>query len=262
MNTQLDLFRATFLLKKIVSGLLLDPLFFSLILIFAGLIFLSYTRKQRFGRVLVGFGAFILLSFSLIDVSTFLTGFLESVYPVYQKTDKKIDYVVVLSGGAEEKYGIPMNTQGSNITLSRLIEGIRVYKLNQGSRIILTGGIPHDNPSSEIEKRLLIDLGIPSSYIITDHKSMDTSDEAVFVRKIVADAPFALVTSSTHMPRAMKLFRKQGLNPIPAPTGFLCSDEQMPIVNKFSSAGSLIDSDRAIHEYIGILWSKLRGQIE
>lgn len=257
----LDQFSITFILKKIVSGVFLDPLFLSLILIFAGLIFLSYTRKQRFGRVLVGVGAFILLVFSLVDGSIFLTNSLESVYPVYHKTEQKVDFVVVLSGGADEKHGIAMNTRGSNVTLSRLVEGIRAYKLNPGSMIILTGGIPPDKPASEIEKKLLVTLGIPASDIITDHKSKDTADEAMFVRKILSDAPFILVTSATHMPRAMELFRKQGLNPIPAPTDFICSDERTGIVEKFPSAEHLADSNTAIHEYIGMLWHKLRGQI-
>ncbi|MEI6056643.1 MAG: ElyC/SanA/YdcF family protein [Lentisphaerota bacterium] len=253
-----------FFLKKLVTEFLFDPLFFSLILIFAGLAFLSYSRKQRLGRILIGIGAFIITFLSFVDVSTMLVSPLESYHCVYQqKTDRKIDYIVVLSGGADEMYGVPMNTKGNYSTLSRLMEGIRVYRLNPGSKLLLTGGPPED-PSSEIEKKFLVELGISFSDIITDHDSMDTHEESMNVKKIIGDAPFVLVTSATHMPRAVLLFKKQGLNPIPAPTDFIVSTpkRRMPVIEKFPDAGHLISSNMAIHEYIGIAWSWIRGQIE
>lgn len=253
-----------FFLKKIASEILLNPLFFSLILIFAGLAFLSYSRKQRFGRVLIGIGAFIITFLSFVDVSTILVSPLEKFKSVYQKEpNQKIDYVAVLSGGADEMYGIPMNTKYNYATLSRLMEGLRVYRLNNGSKLILTGG-PADNPASEIEKRFLVGIGVPSSDIITDYFSMDTHDEAVNVREIVGDSPFVLVTSATHMPRAVMLFKKQGMNPIPAPADFIMtnSDGQNSLIKKFPDIENLAASDRAIHEYVGILWGWLRGQIQ
>jgi uncharacterized SAM-binding protein YcdF (DUF218 family) len=57
------------------------------------------------------------------------------------------------------------------------------------------------------------------------------------------------------MPRAMLLFESLGLNPIPAPTDFYKTDFDSffiaPEIESFNK------SKIAIHEYIGILWSKI-----
>jgi uncharacterized SAM-binding protein YcdF (DUF218 family) len=78
----------------------------------------------------------------------------------------------------------------------------------------------------------------------------------MFTKSLIGDEPFILVTSATHMPRAMMLFESLGLNPIPAPTNFYKTESNSffiaPEVESFNI------SRIAIHEYIGILWSKIR----
>jgi hypothetical protein len=58
------------------------------------------------------------------------------------------------------------------------------------------------------------------SDIILRSLSKDTKDQAIHIRKILDNNSFILVTSASHMPRSIVLFRKQGLQPIPAPTDF------------------------------------------
>ncbi len=45
----------------------------------------------------------------------------------------------------------------------------------------------------------------------------DTEEEAAAVKQAIGDAPFLLVTSASHLPRAMIFFQQEGLNPLPAP---------------------------------------------
>jgi len=74
---------------------------------------------------------------------------------------------------------------------------------------------------------------------------------------------FILVTSAAHMPRAMGLFRKQGMEPIPAPTDYMAGEREggLRLGMFFPSAGSLEKAGSAIHEYLGMVWGKLRSQI-
>ena len=62
------------------------------------------------------------------------------------------------------------------------------------------------------------------------------------------------------MSRSMKLFKSLGLNPIAAPVDFRGRESS----DFFELPGlrSFIYSQIAIHEYLGTLWSKLRGQID
>ena len=54
------------------------------------------------------------------------------------------------------------------------------------------------------------------------------------------------------------LFEKIGLNPIPSATDF----KQKP-TNKYNfiSGENLLNTQKALHEYIGILYSKIKGFI-
>jgi hypothetical protein len=60
----------------------------------------------------------------------------------------------------------------------------------------------------------------------------------------------------------MALFQKSGMKPIPAPTDYLVKERQG--VNPgvfFPNADSLCKMERVFHEYLGLAWEKLLGQI-
>ena len=58
------------------------------------------------------------------------------------------------------------------------------------------------------------------------------------------------------------LLKKQGMNPIPAPTGHRVMEWQTLSPSAFfPNPGELGKATVAVHEYLGLLWAKLRGQI-
>ena len=99
--------------------------------------------------------------------------------------------------------------------------------------------------------------------IVLETKAADTKDHAIYVKEIVGKDRFILVTSASHMPRAMALFRKHGMEPVPAPTDYMVKVRGWGLrpMMFFPSAGSLEKAGRAIHEYLGIIWGKVRSQM-
>ena len=72
-----------------------------------------------------------------------------------------------------------------------------------------------------------------------------------------------LVTSASHMRRAVLMFQKVGLDPHPAPADHrVMRGNQHPLLKYLPSAGALQKSRRAIYEYMGLTWAKLRGHID
>ena len=63
-------------------------------------------------------------------------------------------------------------------------------------------------------------LAISKKNIVLEPNSLNTKDQAQEMQKLIGSKSFYLVTSASHMPRAMALFKKYGLNPIAAPTDF------------------------------------------
>ena len=60
------------------------------------------------------------------------------------------------------------------------------------------------------------------------------------------------------MPRAMALFQNAGMDPLPAPIEYMVTSRP-GYENWIPSSGSLHLSERAIYEYLGLLWFRLVG---
>jgi len=111
-----------------------------------------------------------------------------------------------------------------------------------------------------MNEKLAIALGVNEENIIISEKPKDTQEEAIFSKKIVGENPFVLVTSASHIPRSMALFKSLGLKPIAAPTAFYKGSFKGFF--RLPTMGSFQVSQIAMHEYWGILWSKLKELIK
>lgn len=60
--------------------------------------------------------------------------------------------------------------------------------------------------TAEVGARVAQSLGVPHEQIITPDLPKDTEEEAAAVKQAIGDAPFLLVTSASHLPRAMIFF--------------------------------------------------------
>jgi len=261
-----------YIFKKIFSQFLF-PLPLSLFISLIGLYLLWCTKKQRTGKAITSIGLFLIIFLSYGSVSDNLLKPFESKYKPYdiEITNKKciskdkdsIKYVLVLGGGHISDAKLPITSQIDNISLVRLIEGIRIYRKHTGSKLILSGGSGFDPiPNAKIMANIAMDLGVNEKDIIVESKSKDTKDEAKLIKPLVDNKPFILVTCASHMPRSILMFKKLGMNPIPAPTGHKVKNRRSPSFGSFfPNALSLHKSERAFYEYLGIIWAKLRGQI-
>ena len=217
-----------FLLKKIAAPFLF-PVPLSLLFALSGLFFLFFTRRRRTGKLLVAVGVLIFALLGFDQISSKIIVPLEQKYGAYSPSisgnvSDPVKFVAVLGGGHTSDPSLPVTSQLSRASLLRLVEGIRVYRKNPGSKIILSGGAEFD---------------------------------AVPEAKTLADAAQAL-----GMKGAMALFRKLGMDPIPAPAGHLAKKSKgLSPGQFFPSAGSLQKAERAVYEYLGIMWARLRGQI-
>jgi uncharacterized SAM-binding protein YcdF (DUF218 family) len=260
-----------FLLKKVVSYCLLPlPVCFGIVA--AGLLLLWFTRRQKAGRILVtaGFGLLVLLSYS--SVANLFAGALENDYrPLLVEgaphdadtRAKAARFIVVLGGGHGRDPQLPANSELSTMTLARLVEGLRLKRQLPEAKLVLSGGFGTDGVThADVLARAAVALGFAREDLILEKRTFDTHDEARFITPIVGTAPFILVTSGTHMPRAAALFRKQGAQPIPSPTDFTAAGSSGLLLHHFfPSADSLDKLERVNHEWLGRIWSSLRGQL-
>jgi len=259
-----------FVVKKLVSRLLF-PLPLVLLLSAVGMLLLWLRRREGLAKTLLASSALLLLTLSTDPISTALVRPLEETYPpladeaAAEQALADVAYVVVLSSGIRSPEGVPAQRQLSAHSQARLIEGARVYGLCGNAKVILSGGygIRAGTPDDELTGyRMMVQLGVPQDDIMTQLGSDDTDDEARNIAPLVRDSRFVLVTSASHLPRAVSLFRAQGADPVPAPCDYWYNPYGIrTAVSLYPNAEALGRSERAIYEYLGLAYAWLRGYI-
>ncbi len=248
-------------------ALFLCPFGFCLIFLFVGLILLWTSRRQKAGKIFITIGFASTVIFSLPFLPDFFHHHLERQHDTFviDNNDsfnvKNIKYIVVLAGGHTLNSKLPITSQFTYSGLVRLIEGIRLFKKIPDSKLILSGG-PGEDPitDAELMADLSIELGVDRNEIILETKSMNTYEEAIFIKPIVGDSNFLLVTSAVHMPRSMALFRSLQMNPIAAPTGHIVKHNRIEFLFRLR-AYNLVICKFMIYEYLGLFKEKLSGNI-
>lgn len=249
-----------FFLKKILSQLIYPLPFISFILV-VGVFLLVRNRENRLVKPLLLTGVVLLILCSYDPVPHFVAGTLEKNYPTLKTPPADITTVVVLGGGSTSDPKLPTSSQLSTQSLNRLIEGIAQYNQLDSARLIVTGGAVFDTVTiAGTQRKMAITLGVDSTSIAMADSALTTEMEAVHVRKMVKEDRIILVTSAIHMPRSMALFRKAGFDPVPAPTNFRVKKGVFSPQDLFPNSQNLVTMKKAVHEYFGILWSKLRGR--
>jgi len=236
------------------------PLPFGMILLLLGVWKLYQNRITAARRFLVGGVTWISL-FSYGPFANLLLHPLESRYSALIEVPDEIAYIYILGYGHHTNTSLSITSQVDKEAIVRLAEGIRLYHALHGkAKLILSGysGLHDPTPHAIMQQKLAISLGIPKKDIILVPKASDTEEEAEAAKEITRFKPMILVTSAYHMPRAIKWFHHLGLSPYPAPTYHLASVVHPNYLSLFSS-DALKGSTIAIHEYLGILWQKIKG---
>jgi uncharacterized SAM-binding protein YcdF (DUF218 family) len=195
---------------------------------------------------------------ALGPVATALIAPLES-YPALDDSHlpQGIAGIAVLGSAYNPREGTPITGQIGSHGLERVAEGVRLAKRYGNVRLVLSGGLPpgsHGAPSARGYAIFAREMGIDPASIVVLDQPRTTSEEARALSKLFGQSPFLLVTSASHMKRAMMLFEGTGARPIAAPTGHRGAD---PISDYLGSllprSDNLGLTQSALHEYIGIL---------
>lgn len=245
---------------------LVVPLNLCVVLLVAGAILVMVRwRKTGFALALTGI---VWAVFWALPASTLWAGgLLEQRYP-HRLPDElpQAQAIVVLGGNTannRQNWFQPLDAQTA---WSRIDTAARLYEAGRAPRIVLSGAALDGTMSeASMMARQLVQYGIPEQALVQEAASLTTYENAVYTRKVL-DAQnigdVLLVTSALHMPRAMAVFRKQGIHAVAAP-----SDPQITVPDDpdFSfwlpSMRALSASRSIVKEYVGLLVYWLRGWV-
>ncbi|MFA0568887.1 envelope biogenesis factor ElyC [Vibrio gallaecicus] len=252
-----------FELKKVVSSLLM-PLPAMLILAFLGLALVMFTTKRKTGCLitLTALCGIFLIAFQ--PISSRLLMPLERQYSVFLPTDKSVDFVMVLGSGHVVDDQIPPTSELSRTGLMRLSEGIRILRMYPGAKLILSGyGGGLEISNARMMAKVALALGVSKPDIILLETAKDTWEEARQAAAFVQNKKVVLVTSASHMQRAIYEFNGAGIQPTPAPTNYLAHKNIVQPWNKYMPKAIYLEqTERYWHETMGLMWQRLRDWID
>jgi uncharacterized SAM-binding protein YcdF (DUF218 family) len=254
-----------FLAKKTI-GAFLQPVGLSLALWIVGIILWIRGRGSKAGFVPVLCAGLVLLAASSPLLSAKLIKSLELKAGPYANAaelqKKGVQFIVVLGGDLRSGNLTPSDRVACS-SLVRCMEGVRLWKSLPTSKLILSGGSTSSRKMSTAQGMALVaqDLGVPREAIVLETKSLDTAEEAELLNPVLGRSPFALVTSASHMWRSLIIFRRVGLNPVPAPADFEGQVPAIELGTLLPDASSILMSQKAVHEYLGVCLVLLKDLI-
>ncbi|SKB11281.1 conserved hypothetical protein [Planktothrix sp. PCC 11201] len=261
-----------FLFLSKLLPLFIYPLGLSCLLMFVALF--TLWKYPRWTGAVIGCALVILLLGSSRGVAQLLVGYLESQN--VPKTElPNAAAIVVLGGGTKPalppRPWVDVGEAGDRILYGALLHGQKKapWLILSGGRINWQGG---GDPESQDMAKIAEAMGVSPSAILQDRTSLNTYENAVNVQNILKEnnilGPILLVTSALHTPRSLLIFKRLGMDVIPAPTDFLMIPSEINQAQKtwqgvllswIPDTLSLHQTTQALKEYIGLGVYRLRG---
>lgn len=264
-----------FFLSKLLP-LFIYPLGLSSLLMAIGLVLLWRRPKRASGAIALAL--FILFFSSNPLVSQKLVSTLEWQY-LPPNPMPTADAIVVL-GGCTVPASAPRPWVEVSDRGDRILYAARLYSQKRAPKLILSGGRvtwrsgDKDSPSEADDmKEFALAMNVPAKDIVLEGTSLNTRENAVNVQKILKEQSIdtvLLVTSAMHMPRSVAIFKKLGINVIPAPTDYYVPTDRHRAINAtvegrilslLPDASAQRNFTSALKEYVGFVFYRLRGWV-
>ncbi len=193
-----------------------NPVNILLYLLFIGIIF-NFTKKKLYKIVNI----IILILFILVILPTgkYFIWKLEGSYSIPRTFSEDVDGILILGGGMNEFLTYQYDQINLNDNVDRLTESIYLMKKFPNAKVIFSGGVGTFSKSklsgADVAKMFYKRMGINIENIIFEDKSRNTYENFLFSKKFIdinENKNWLLVTSASHMRRAMNVAEKLNLN--------------------------------------------------
>jgi uncharacterized SAM-binding protein YcdF (DUF218 family) len=235
-----------------------DP-FVLLLTLMAACLITHALRKNRLSRFFLWLAGTWFFMISISPVPQWLIHRLEHTYPVIDIAEVQKDtnvHLLVLGGGHAHAYNLPYIDNLSDPARARLSEAIRLYRQLPGSMIVCSGYSSSGRTTqAEMLALAALELGVaPADTLMVPAPANSAEEARDYALRFGNQHRVILVTSAFHMRRAVKYFRREGLDPVPAPTDHYIKKDPLSTTYDFwPSAAKIHMMGLVLHEYAGLV---------
>jgi uncharacterized SAM-binding protein YcdF (DUF218 family) len=234
-------------------------------MIVAGSIALITRKHRRLGRFFIVAGLTALVACGLGPVGVWIIRPLEDRFE--RPTELAAPRGIIVLGGAISPEMFQDRSALAPLG-GRLTEAVALWRRFPDAQVVFAGGSSDSNsiPEAEVAGKFFTNLGLPPEKILYENRSRNTFENAEFSRELLkptSDDKWILVTSASHMPRAIGVFRHFGFNV----TGWPADYQSLGTMRELSgftlnAAAGLLVCDLAVKEWIGLAAYHLTGRTD
>jgi uncharacterized SAM-binding protein YcdF (DUF218 family) len=237
-------------------------------LLLAGLGLALMWRGRRWGRwpLLAGLGFYAALL--VLPLHQWVQLPLEERFPRPTIEPAHVDGIVVLGGAVEQTLTEARGLPALNGAAERMTEPVALLRRHPEARLLFTGGqgsLVHGGMTeADVARALWLGLGVPADRLILETAARNTYENAVRSLELARPKPgetWLLVTSASHMPRAMGVFRHAGWHITPWPVNYR-TGHTVAVWYDASFPVRLGEFEWGLKEWIGLLAYRLMGRME
>jgi len=184
-------------------------------------------RGRRWGRwpSLAGLGFFVVIL--VTPVSQWIVIPLEERFRRPATPPADVAGIIVLGGAVDQNLTEARGIPALNGAAERMTEGVILARRYPNARIVFTGGqgsLVHGGlTEAAVARQIWSEMGLESSRVIYEDEARNTYDNAVMSFALAQPKPgetWLLLTSASHMPRSVGVFRAVGWPVTPWPVNY------------------------------------------
>lgn len=256
-----------FVASKLIGFVLLPSNAIGLLIAFGFL--LRLTRLRRAALLLHALGGALLLICGFTPLGNILLLGLTERFPVWHAAAGAPDGIIVLGGSIDPETTLYRGMIEADGSAERLFAMLDLARRYPNAKIVFTGGsnnlVGSKRGEAPVAGQLLEEYGLAKDRVLLEQESRTTEENAEFTRRLAQPVPgqrWLLVTSAFHMPRSIGLFRAVGFEVEAYPVDFRSRGWPNAAIPNSSLALNLARMDTAIHEWVGLVVSRIAGRTE
>jgi uncharacterized SAM-binding protein YcdF (DUF218 family) len=244
----------------------LRPGTFALLVALVGL--LAIWRGGRWGRwpLLAGLGFYVVIIATPIGPLLLLP--LEERFMRPTPPPARVDGVIILGGAVDQNLTEARGIPALNGAAERMTELVVLARRYPDARLVFTGGqgsLVHGAlTEADVARALWAGMGVPSARLVFEDRARNTHQNAVLTHALIQPSPgetWLLVTSASHMPRAVGVFRRVGWPVVPWPVNYR-TGRSLAALYDTPFPERLAQFEGTLREWIGLVAYRLMGRTD
>lgn len=227
-----------------------------------GVILTLRRSSPRWSARLLVAGVGGLAAFGVLPLGSWMIHPLETRFPMPDPMPAHVDGIILLGGAIYVDRSVSWDRPVFNDAADRMTTFLAMAHRYPDAKLAFTGGnadaFADKTTEAAIARRYFHDVGLDK--VVYESRSRNTHENAAFTKQLLKPVPgetWLIVASAADLPRAVGCFKAVGWSVTAIPSNYRATRswwEWMPGVTS-----GLRQADRAAHEWIGLVYYRLRG---